>query len=136
MRSCFFLLHQWRQPQFEIFFYDQQEIKYFSNAVYIKLLKLYICVSKVRLTYRMAWVKGSGPCGSNCSPANIGRLGTVANPELSTLKWVSRMGNITNKIKDVNYVVTSVSKRNVTSWEQGEDIIFIRTPSIQPFAVS
>ncbi|XP_053407715.1 uncharacterized protein LOC123565925 [Mercenaria mercenaria] len=92
--------------------------------------------NRVRLTYRLSWQRGSGPCGPACGQSDVGRKGSVSSLELSALKWVSITGNITKTINDVNYVMTSISVRNVTGWEQGEDVIFIVGPFTQPFIVA
>lgn len=71
-----------------------------------------------------------------CTSSDIGSRGDVSSPDLSAVKWVSIIGNNTKTMKDVNYVMTSISERNFTGWEQGEDVMTINGPFTTSFVVA
>ena len=68
-------------------------------------------------------MKGTGPCGPACSPAQMGTsvTGSVNTSLLSTLQWKYTNGSKVSNLSDVNYYVTSVSNVSTLGWEQGEN---------------
>ncbi|XP_048777029.2 uncharacterized protein LOC125681133 [Ostrea edulis] len=80
-----------------------------------------------RLTYRLVWERGTGPCGPSCSEQDIGNLFISLPPALSSLKWRCTAGCSTiTDLHDVSYTLTAVSSSNVSGWEQGERYFFYR----------
>ncbi|XP_078323267.1 uncharacterized protein LOC111124714 [Crassostrea virginica] len=90
----------------------------------------------VRFTYRLTWVKGTGPCGSSCSERSLYTQGTLP-PYLLGLQWACTTGCGSSSVilHDVNYIVTSVSS-NSSGWEQGEDFFFYNFIWPGPFTVT
>ncbi|KAL3874867.1 hypothetical protein ACJMK2_037824, partial [Sinanodonta woodiana] len=75
----------------------------------------------VKFTYRLAWERGTGPCGYGCSETDIGRTGHSSSSMLSDLHWTCSIGcgNSPVKIGGINYTLTSLSQHS-NGWEQGE----------------
>ncbi|XP_052281622.1 uncharacterized protein LOC127879062 isoform X2 [Dreissena polymorpha] len=86
--------------------------------------------NKLRLTYRLAWEKGTGPCGPGCNISNVGKEVSYFSTEIASLKWVDGNGTI---LHDVSYVLTSVSRSDMNGWEQGEAIFKAGLPSTPMF---
>ncbi|XP_052221669.1 uncharacterized protein LOC127838137 [Dreissena polymorpha] len=79
----------------------------------------------VKYTYRLAWEKGTGPCGPGCNISDVGKEVSHLSPEIASLKWVD--GNGTT-LHNVSYVLTSVSQSNLNGWEQEEAIFKLFDP--------
>ncbi|XP_061184405.1 uncharacterized protein LOC133192410 [Saccostrea echinata] len=78
-----------------------------------------------RLTYRLVWERGTGPCGPPCSLKDIGKQFNSLPPSLSSLKWRCTAGCSTNtELHDVSYTLTAFSSSNLSGWEQGETFFF------------
>ncbi|XP_065930846.1 uncharacterized protein [Magallana gigas] len=90
----------------------------------------------VRFTYRLTWVKGTGPCGQGCSQNNLYTQGNLPS-YLVGLSWVCISGCANGSVilHDVNYIVTSVST-NSSGWEQGEGFFFYNFVGSGPFTVT
>ncbi|KAL3874866.1 hypothetical protein ACJMK2_037823, partial [Sinanodonta woodiana] len=75
----------------------------------------------VTFTYRLAWERGTGPCGYGCSETDIGRTGNSSSSMLSDLHWTCSIGCGASPVKigGINYTLTSVSQHS-NGWEQGE----------------
>lgn len=92
----------------------------------------------LRFTYRLSWEKGTGPCGSLCSPTQNGTnvTGNISSPLLSSLQWTYSDGTTSRRLSDINYYVTSVSSLSAIGWEQGEQSFTVKIPqAIQPYVV-
>nr|XP_011453901.2 uncharacterized protein LOC105346853 [Crassostrea gigas] len=75
-----------------------------------------------RLTYRLVWERGSGPCGQSCSAQDVGNYLSSLPPTLSSLKWRCTTGcqSANQDLHDVSYTLTAVSDDLTSGWEQGE----------------
>uniref|UniRef100_K1RUI2 Uncharacterized protein n=1 Tax=Magallana gigas TaxID=29159 RepID=K1RUI2_MAGGI len=64
-----------------------------------------------RLTYRLVWERGSGPCGQSCSAQDVGNYLSSLPPTLSSLKWRCTTGcqSANQDLHDVSYTLTAVS---------------------------
>ncbi|KAL3874862.1 hypothetical protein ACJMK2_037819, partial [Sinanodonta woodiana] len=89
----------------------------------------------VKFTFRIAWEKGTGPCGPGCTEADIKMTGDVSLPMLRGLQWKCTSGNANVQLGDVNYIMTSIS-RKPNGWEQGEGFFKHRPIGTGPFSVS
>ena len=82
---------------------------------------------QVRFRYRLTWERGTGPCGQNCSSADLYKTGTVP-PSLSSLQWQCISGcSALNNLSDINTDLTSVSS-DFPGWEQGEKYFLHTNP--------
>ncbi|XP_052281644.1 uncharacterized protein LOC127879074 isoform X2 [Dreissena polymorpha] len=86
--------------------------------------------NKLRLTYRLAWEKGTGPCGPGCNISDVGKEVSYFSTEIAKLKWVDENGTI---LHDVSYVLTSVSRSDMNGWEQGEAMFKAGLPATPMF---
>ncbi|XP_060065877.1 uncharacterized protein LOC132546185 [Ylistrum balloti] len=89
----------------------------------------------IRFVYRMTWEKGTGPCGSSCSSADLISKSHLP-PSLNSLSWKCTSGCTGSPVLgDVNYFLTSVSNE-VPGWEQGEDQFFYNLTGTGPYSIS
>ena len=88
----------------------------------------------MRFRYRLTWERGTGPCGQNCSSADLYKTGTVPS-YLSSLHWqcISGCSSVTD-ISDINTDLTSVSSES-PGWEQGEKYVFHNNPGTLRYTV-
>ncbi|KAK3611459.1 hypothetical protein CHS0354_032740 [Potamilus streckersoni] len=89
----------------------------------------------VKFTYRLSWEKGTGPCGTGCTEADIKRSGDVSIPMLRGLHWICTSSIGTVQVGDVNYIMTSISRKQ-NGWEQGEGFFLHKFNGTGPFSVS
>ncbi|XP_062615305.1 uncharacterized protein LOC134277050 [Saccostrea cucullata] len=87
-------------------------------------ISTYFYRNLARLTYRLVWERGTGPCGPSCSQKEIGKKFNPP-PSLSSLKWKCTSGCSTiTDLHDVSYTLTAFSNSNLSAWEQGEQYFF------------
>nr|XP_022324115.1 uncharacterized protein LOC111125010 [Crassostrea virginica]XP_022324116.1 uncharacterized protein LOC111125010 [Crassostrea virginica] len=99
----------------------------FANGKFIGgTISNYFYNRVARLTYRLVWERGAGPCGPTCSGKDIGKAFTSLPPALSSLRWRCTAGcqPADTDLHDVSYTLTALSNSSGTGWEQGEQYFF------------